>query len=144
LFKEDNKPVLQESIQWAKMPILKERYESQKGVAMTSALFPLPGLLLRFLEENNKATAQNVMNNISSKVLFDKSINRGERHSGFVYFNLKDIIADKGILSLLVKVKNLKTENSSAFKFIIDLKGLDKRIDEIKLLKEVKKDYEGR
>jgi hypothetical protein len=136
LFTDNNKPVGSESLAGTKQPIQNARNEGRMALTttgfLTTMLFPAIGILMFAINNQKQADAENVLRNITSKALNDKSIFKGDQYNGFVYFQLKDISVLNDYLNLQIKLKDLKTENISILNFRIDAKEINKRINKAK------------
>jgi len=94
-------------------------------------LFPLPALLFSPAVAKQQRDAETVKMNIRTKALHDKSIYTGERHQGFLYFSLKDVMAGNGTAHIRTQFGTLVTEDTYTFEFDIDTVKIKHRIDRI-------------
>ena len=75
----------------------------------------------------------NIEMNIKTKSFYEKTINKGELHHGFVYFILKDLPILDNNAKIQVTAKNINSEAITTFVFDVKMADI---IEEIKLRKE--------
>lgn len=119
LLTSDNNAIMPEILAYAKMPIEMKRLEAERAVDMWLVLGLLPAIAAATII-GPIPDYEKMMYNISAKALNDRSLYKGEKNHGFVYFRIADKVSKGTALKVLVKLKNPKTEDISSFIFNVD------------------------
>lgn len=130
----DNSGISHEPPAYVNMPIRHKWNKLDHGwmTLIGVALFPLPAALAAPAVLKVEADYASIMRNINEKSLHDKSIYNGERHDGFVYFQLKDNVAKGTVPKVRVNVKNLKSDETLSFTFDVNLSGVKRKTTEVR------------
>lgn len=69
---------------------------------------------------NSVSDTEPTIHALRKNAFYDKMFYKGDKYDGFMYFPLKDIVAEKGNSILQIDIKNLSTEKTVIFQFDID------------------------
>jgi len=98
------------------------------NLAMSAGMFIVPVLplaavyftVLGITAANSVSDTEPTIHALRKNAFYDKMFYKGDKYDGFMYFPLKDIVAEKGNSILQIDIKNITTEKTVTFQFDID------------------------
>lgn len=79
---------------------------------------------------NTASDTEPTIHALRKNAFYDKMFYKGDKNNGFMYFPLKDIVAEKGNSILQIDINNLTTEKTVTFQFDIDATKIENRNDD--------------